>query len=418
MLVTIAHPRTERALRAVGTDALDDVRSSFLRLAERFRPEEAGDLRATWSIEIAGRAPTTIEVHGGRCLVSPGEVADPVARLQTDATTWVDLVEGRIDGIAAFISGRLRVDGDLNLAVRLETLFAPGADAHRRLRTVRKDVRGVTTEAVVAGTGSPVLLLHGLGASKVSFLPTLDGLAADHEVHALDLPGFGKSDKPMPAGRRYTMAWMADQVHGYLIRNRLREAHVVGNSMGGRIALELALRHPGSVRSVVGLGSAVAFDEYQRFASMLRLLRPQWLGMAPFPARRAWIEAGLREMFHDPSRVPADNFRAAADDVVATMGDRGYRLALLACARQLGAERAGGRSCFWKRMESLAVPSYWVFGRHDRLVNRRYAQRVEERLPAARVELWEDVGHVPQFEVPERTNEAILSWLGRIDAGR
>ena len=416
--MTTTPRRDELALRVVGGDALDEVRSSFLRLAERFRPEEAGDLEAAWSIEIAGRAPTTIEVHGGRCLVSPAAATAPAARLQTDASTWLELVDGRVDGIAAFLAGRLRIEGDLNLALRLETLFRPGADAHRRLRTVRRDVRGVTMESVVAGTGTPVLLLHGLGANKVSFLPTLDGLAASHEVHALDLPGFGKSDKPLPAGRRYTMAWIADQVHGYLIRNRLRDAHVVGNSMGGRVALELALRHPDSVRSVVGLGSAVAFDEYQRFSSLLRLLRPQWLGVAPFPARRAWIEAGLRELFHDPSRVPADNFRAAAEDVVATMGDRGYRLALLACARQLGAERVGGRHCFWKRMEGLAVPSYWVFGRHDRLVNRRYARRVEERLPAARVDLWEDVGHVPQFEVPERTNDALKGWLGRIDAGR
>jgi pimeloyl-ACP methyl ester carboxylesterase/putative sterol carrier protein len=416
--VTTTHQRDDRALHAVRSDPLDDVRSSFLRMAERFRPDEAGDLEARWLIEIVGRGPTTIEVQQGRCLVSPGPVDTPAARLQTDAATWLELVDGRIDGIAAFLAGRLRIEGDLNLAVRLETLFRPGAEARRPLRTVRRDVRGVTIESVVAGTGTPVLLLHGLGANKVSFLPTLDGLSEHHEVHALDLPGFGKSDKPLPAGRRYTMAWMADQVHGYLIRNRLREAHVVGNSMGGRIALELALRHPGSVRSVVGLGAAVAFDEYQRFSTLLRLLRPQWLGVAPFPARRAWVEAGLREMFHDPSRMPTDNFRAAADDVLQTMTDRGYRLALLACARQLGAERAGGRNCFWSRMEDLAVPSYWIFGRHDRLVNRRYAQRVEQRLPAARVELWDDVGHVPQFEVPERTNDAITGWLGRIDAGR
>lgn len=416
--MTTAKQPDAAALRAVSGDALDDVRSSFLRLAERFRPEEAGDLAATWCIEIAGRPPTTIEVQAGRCFVSPGAVDAPVARLRTDARTWLELVDGRIDGIAAFLTGRLRIEGDLNLAVRLETLFKPGDAQHRRLRTVRREVRGVTMESVVAGEGTPVVLLHGLGANKVSFLPTLDGLAAHHEVHAIDLPGFGKSDKPLPAGRRYSMPWMADQVHGYLIQNGLREAHVVGNSMGGRIALELALRHPGSVRSLVGLGAAVAFDEYQRFSPLLRFTRPHWLGVVPLPARTGWIEAGLREMFHDPSRLPADNFRAAADDVVATLGERGYRLALLACARHLGAERAGGRSCFWERLEQLAVPSYWVFGRHDRLVNRRYAQRVEHRLPAARVELWDDVGHVPQFEVPERTNAAVGDWLRRIDAGR
>jgi pimeloyl-ACP methyl ester carboxylesterase len=64
------------------------------------------------------------------------------------------------------------------------------------------------------------------------------------------------------------------------------------------------------------------------------------------------------------------------------------------------------------------VPTYWIFGRHDRLVSHRYAARIGASLPAARVEVWDGVGHVPQFEVPERTNEALLDWLARIDGSR
>ncbi len=404
---------------------LDRVRASFLGLAERFRPEEARGLEATFVVELAGRGETTVQVGGGRCLVSPGRPTREATRLHTDPATWLDWIAGRVDGIEAFLAGRLRITGDLNLAARFETLFAPGpgrvgpgrnpGEATRVLRTLETEVRGARLESFVAGTGTPIVLLHGLGANKVSFLPTLDGLAETHEVHAIDLPGFGKSAKPLPVGRRYTMPWLADMVHGYLVRNGIRDAHVIGNSMGGRVAIELGLRHPASVRSVIGLGAAVAFDEYQRFGPLLRFTRPHWVGLAPLPVRRGWVEAGLRELFHDPTRVPEGNIRAAAEDTLAALRDPGFRMALLACARHLGAERADGRRSYWNRLADLTVPSLWLFGRHDRLVHHSYAARVAEHLPAAKVELWDDVGHVPQFELPERTNATLQEWLGRIE---
>ncbi|WP_052664089.1 alpha/beta fold hydrolase [Nitriliruptor alkaliphilus] len=416
--MTTVEARTARRLRR--DDPLDEVRSSFLRLAERFDRAGAGSLHATFVVDVAGRGPTTVAIQDARCFVSPGAAHEPDAHLATDPATWLDLVEGRVDGIAAFLAGRLVVEGDLALAARFETLFAPAPGATRVLRTRHTDVRGVRIESIVAGSGdTPVLLLHGLGASKVSFLPTLDGLAGDRfEVHALDLPGFGKSDKPLPAGRRYSMAWMADAVHGYLIRNEIRDAHVIGNSMGGRVATELALRHPGSVRSVVGLGSAVAFDEYRRLAPLLRLTRPQYLAAAPLRLRRTWVEAGLRELFHDPSRVPEANYRAAASDVMLSLRDPGYRMALASCARSLGMEKGRGRTSYWTRLASCNVPTYWIFGRHDRLVRHGYADRVRTALPAARVEMWHDCGHVPQFEHPDRVTDRVTSWLGRIEAGR
>lgn len=397
---------------------LDEVRASLLRLAERFRAVEAGRLDARFVIDIAGRGPSTVHVAAGRCLVSPGDDARAAARIVTDPRTWLDLVDGRLDGIAAFLAGRLRISGDLNLAARFETLFDPAPGVSRQLSTRMTSTGGVRLESFVAGTGTPVVLIHGLGANKVSFLPTFDGLSASYQVHAIDLPGFGKSSKPLPAGRRYTMAWMADVVHGYLIRNDLDDAYLVGNSMGGRIAVEVGLRHPGSVRGIVGLGAAVAFDEYQRFIPLLRLSRAHWMGLSPARIRRGWVEAGIRELFHDPSRLPPDNFRAAAEDVALTFRDPRYRMALLACARQLGVEKRDGRRSYWRRLASLEVPSHWIFGRRDRLVHHRYAQRVADTLPSASVELWQDCGHVPQFELPDRTNAAIRRWLARQESSR
>jgi pimeloyl-ACP methyl ester carboxylesterase len=405
-------PRSDDRNRSlIGGDPRDEVRSSFLRLAERFRADEARGLDVVYVVEVLGRNATTIHIRDGRCLISPGASERAAATLTASASTWLELVDGSVDGIAAFIAGRLSIRGDLNLAARFETLFHPGPEAVRVLRTVETRVKGMRIESLVSGNGPPVLLLHGLGANKVSFLPTLDGLSDRFEVHALDLPGFGKSSKPLPAGRRYSMAWLADVVNGYLVVNGIDRAHVVGNSMGGRIAVDLALRHPRSISSIIGLGSAVAFDEYHRLGPLLRLGQPEWLGLAPVPFPRSLIEGVVRDLFHDPSVLPADNHRAAADDVLLALREPAHRMALFACARQLAVERSRGRRAYRRRLERLAVPSYWIFGERDKLVSSRYAQRVADALPSATVDLWAEVGHVPQFEVPERTNAAIANWI-------
>jgi pimeloyl-ACP methyl ester carboxylesterase len=409
------------AMGAVLARTSDDVRASLLQLAERFDPTAARDLRASFVIDVIGQGATTFHVRGGQCLLDAGAHDRPAARFEASATTWFDLVAGRVDGIAAFLAGRLRIEGDLNLAARFGTLFRPAPDADRVLRTEHTDVKGITIESIVAGSGPPLLLVHGLGASKVSFFPTLDGLADRFEVHAIDLPGFGRSAKPLPTGWRYSMPWFADVVNGYLRERGLRDAHLVGNSMGGRISVEVGLRHPRSIRSVVTLGSAVAFDEYQVLGPLLRLGQPHWVGMAPLPIPAVRLEAMVRriveDLFHDPTTVPSDNHRAAAAEAVASLQDRGYRLALLASARRLGAERAKGRQAYWRRLAELTVPSFWIFGSSDPLVAPRYAKQVAAAIPNAQVEVWDACGHVPQFELPERTNQAIAGWVSGIETG-
>lgn len=397
---------------------VEAVRSSIVRLVERFRPSDARGVEAAWVIAVHRHQPYTIHVRDGRCLISPGTTDSAEATLATDAGTWLDIVAGRRDGIAAYLAGDLEVRGDLHLATRLETMFTPGPEATRLIRTLQTDVKGVRVESLVAGHGAPVLLIHGLAANKLSFLPTLHGLSHGHEVHALDLPGFGRSDKPLPGGRRYSARWMAEVVHGYLVRNRIRSAYIVGNSMGGRIATELALRRPRQVRGIVGLGPAVAFDEWQRLGPAFRWIQAEWAALAPWPLRPTWVESAMGDLFHDPSRLPPGNLRAGADDVLRSCRDRGYRLAVAAAARHLAGERATGRRGFWDRLADLQVPSMWIWGRHDRLVSYRYADRVRQILPHAHVEVWENIGHVPQFEDPERTNRTVGDFVARIEAGR
>jgi len=110
---------------------------------------------------------------------------------------------------------------------------------------------------LAAGAGDPVLLIHGLGATKVSFLPTAVTLASGFRTISLDLPGFGDSVKPVLA--RYHPQFFARSVVDLMDALAIDRAHVIGNSMGGRIALELGLRHPDRVRDLVLVAPSLAW---------------------------------------------------------------------------------------------------------------------------------------------------------------
>lgn len=395
---------------------VDRVHASLDDLAERFLPTEGPAHPVTYALRIAGLGGHTIHVTPQRCHVAPGQPRRADATLRTDPATWLDLVAGRVDGIRAFTSGRLQVRGDLQLAVQLETMFTPGAEASRVLRTRWTPVRGGRMTSWVGGTGIPVVLVHGLAASKVTFVPTLDDLADDHEVHAVDLLGFGRSDKPLPVGARYSAEWFADRLLEYLDHHDLDGVHLVGNSMGGRVVAELAMRDPRRVHSITGLCPAVAFDEWQRLRPLLGLLPWQWAGLAPVRLPTPLLRRGVDEMFHDPSRIPTENLRAAVDEAQNQIRDRGYRMAVTAATRGLVTDRRRGPDGFWRRLSRVDVPSLWVWGRSDPLVSSRYGERVASTLRTAQVEVWDDCGHVPQFEVPDRTHTLLRSFIHRTDA--
>src|SRR5208282_3547049 len=99
------------------------------------------------------------------------------------------------------------------------------------------------------------LALHGLGGTKGSFLPTVAALAPRFRVIALDLPGFGDSDKPI--GAAYDARFFADAVIDLLDALTLERAHLIGNSLGGRVALEVALRYPSRVGRVALLAPSL-----------------------------------------------------------------------------------------------------------------------------------------------------------------
>jgi pimeloyl-ACP methyl ester carboxylesterase len=277
-------------------------------------------------------------------------------------------------------------------------ITVPGRLRFHTVRTSR-----CRLSALEAGVGEPIVCLHGLGATKASFLPTVAALAHRHRVIALDLPGFGESDKPIAAP--YDAPWFARTVVAAMDALGLERADLVGNSMGGRVAIETGLAAPDRVRRLVLLSPALAWLRDRRFAPFLRLVRPE-LGLLQ-PAPRPVVDAIVRRL------VPGaqEGWAAAGVDefLRAFLTPRG-RAAFYAALRNLYLDVPYGERGLWTRLAALSPRTLFVWGRHDTLVPIAFMRHVQRTLPAARhLEL--DCGHVPQLERPRETHAAIRAFL-------
>jgi hypothetical protein len=169
----------------------------LLELTARVRPDRADGVTAAVVLATPEER-WTLRLDRGRLTVGIGGLERPDAVISSDPQTLIDINTGRLTGSEAFLDGRVTVRGNLGLALRLESIFDP---LFPRPATAPQDrtvmAAGLPVSLLEAGRGDPVLLLHGLGATKVSFLPTMLALAKDHRVIAPDLLGHGDTAKPL-----------------------------------------------------------------------------------------------------------------------------------------------------------------------------------------------------------------------------
>ena len=373
-------------------------------LLERFDPDviELPPAGARIRLEVRGEGAWDAILRRHRARLERAGSGEPDALLTADRHTWARIASDLRGGMDAFRRGRLRVRRSLHHGVGFLAATS-GADEPGRLRfgSVRSPAGRLSL--LEAGTGEPIVCLHGLGGTKASFLPTVAALADGYRVIALDLPGFGESDKPVAAA--YDAPWFARAVSGAIEELGVGCAHVAGNSMGGRIAIELGLIDPARVDRLVMLSPAMAWLRDRRWATLLRLVRPE-LGLLQ-PTPRPIVEAIVRRL------IPgAENGWVAAgvDEFLrAYLSPRG-RAAFYAAARSIYLDEPHGERGFWTRLESLSPRALFVWGRADMLVPIAFMRHVERALPAARhVEL--PCGHVPQLECPRETHAAIRRFL-------
>jgi pimeloyl-ACP methyl ester carboxylesterase len=377
-------------------------------LAGRYLSDAADGLVARVRVH-AGPVSRDFVLDESSCRVDESNGQIPDAEITTDAETWLAIERGRMSGIEAFVRNRLWVRGSLEISLRFETLFERPTAGGLRYDLHHVDVRGMKVSTLAAGdpTAQPLLLLHGLGATKASWLTVVADLARNHFVVAPDLPGFGASEKPAGA---YDAPWFASLLLGLLDGLGLERARVVGNSMGGRIALEMAMMAPSRIEAVACLCPAAAFEKRPGLW-LVKISRPQ-VGYLLTRLPRRQIKAGMRQLFADPSRLDDVWYDAAIDDFLATWRAPRARHAFVSALRNIYLDEPFGEAGFWRRLGQLEARAMFVYGAKDVLIKPSFGEKVRRALPSARVEIWDDCGHVPQIEHPRRTAAALREFFG------
>ncbi|MFI5004874.1 MAG: alpha/beta fold hydrolase [Solirubrobacterales bacterium] len=274
--------------------------------------------------------------------------------------------------------------------------------SHQRWITIN----GSPVNVIELGEGPALLFVHGLTGSWPNWLEQLPVLAASHRVIAVDLPGFGRS--PMPV-EPISISGYARTLEALLDALDLSAAAVVGNSMGGFTAAELAINFPQRVERLVLVSPAglSTYKDPRGTRALPRLRRAERV----IAACTGWVAAhsdtvaqrpGLRNatlgfVAAHPSRLPA----ALAAEQIRGSGKPGFIQAL----------QANLEYDFRHRLPEIACPTLIVWGDHDRVITPRDAELFAELIPGSRKVVFEDTGHIAMLERPAEFNALLAEFL-------
>lgn len=259
----------------------------------------------------------------------------------------------------------------------------------------RVRVGDISINREVVGEGTALVLIHGLGSDLTIWREDVAVFARYHRVLAVDVRGFGESDKP--AGP-YSPAMLAADVAGLLQAEGFERAHVAGISMGGVIAQRLALDFPHRVRSLVLISTSSEVGEravasWQRLADLIE-------------------ERGFDERSADASRAFSEAFAAAHPEVVA---DLGRRNAASDPRSYAAAARAVGDYRWTADLARVDVPVLILQGLDDRLTPPGGSVKMQRTLPRARLLMVSAAGHNLPLEQPELFRSALLAFTAGVD---
>ncbi|UFQ13921.1 MULTISPECIES: alpha/beta fold hydrolase [Streptomyces] len=247
------------------------------------------------------------------------------------------------------------------------------------------------------GAGEPLLLLHGIGHHRQAWDPVLQILAAEHDVIAVDLPGFGASPA-LPDGMAYHLSTVVQALGGLCEALEIERPHVAGNSLGGLLALELGREK--LVRSVTALSPGGFWSAPERryaFGTLLAMRRGAQLLPPPVIERLSTSAAGRTAL---TSTIYARPWRRSPEAVVAET------LALRHATGFVATLTAGRDVLFRDDVKGLPVTVAW--GTRDRLLLRRQGVRAKHTIPGARLVRLPGCGHVPMNDDPALVARVIL----------
>jgi len=265
----------------------------------------------------------------------------------------------------------------------------------------------VPNDAYVGGSGSPLLLLHGIGGSWHIWKPVLKGLEARHRVFALTLPGHCEGPDCAIEGDA-TVGGLADQIIQMMAARGVSSAHVVGNSLGGWLSIELARR--GFARSVTALSPAggwshiSSFEQIRKRFRLFFALMPIILFLASPFLRFAGVRKFLgAETMEHGDRMPADELRYSLRAMVKTR-------AFLGLLRTMGRDGPIGA------ISPARIPIRIAWSEHDRVIPfEKFGVHIMNSIAGAEKTIVTGAGHVPMYDEPEQVVAQILEVTTRTE---
>jgi len=249
---------------------------------------------------------------------------------------------------------------------------------------------GAKIHYVEAGSGAPVILIHGLADNVAIWDPVIPALAARFRVIALDQIGFGRSDKPL---LNYRVSTLVDFLDVFLTELKIERASLVGNSLGGWVAAAYALAHPERVERLV-LSDAAGYVALTKTmdSRALRALRVasrddiRYLGPLAFHDKR---------FYQDVDTAFKERVTAGDSYTVAQVLDSMIR----------------GDDALDNKLQTLKQPTLVLWGREDKLIPLSFGEQFHREIVNSRLRIIDNCGHMPQLECPNEFSAAVLKFF-------
>lgn len=262
--------------------------------------------------------------------------------------------------------------------------------------------KGAEVHYTESGSGFPILMIHGYGGSNRDFL-VLDSLINDkYRVIRVDMPGFGLSDFPAQStGHINFIKAYAAYFNFMLDTLHIDSCYVMGNSLGGLMACQLALDHPDVVKKLVLFNSAgYEMQEVMKTANASLLQNGLAQQIVSRGVPKFFVKMGVKRVVYDDSKLTPEKVQRVAD----FWNREGNMAHLVALATT---DTFPDEST----IKNIACPTLIFWGKQDKIINPKYAKRFHDDIKASKLIVYDSCGHVPMMERPEDVKLEVLKFL-------
>lgn len=282
---------------------------------------------------------------------------------------------------------------------------SPSAKIPNQVSSNYITVNGIKIHYLEAGEKEVILMLHGFPTSAYLWRNTMPKLAETHRVIALDLPGSGKSDKPLSVS--YSLNFYNKLIEQFLLQLNIEKVHLVVHDLGGPVGLLWAVRHPTAVKSLVLLNTLV----YPNFSWAVILFTL----MLKTPLVRSWatspkgLAAGMRLGVQNKNRIKGELLKNYQNPFT----EKASRQALIKSASNIS---INGFKEIVKKLPTFTIPVRAIYGINDRILPKvaNTMERLKSDLPQTEITALPNCGHFLQEDEPEQISQLLSDFFNRI----